>query len=308
MSQYCNYKDHDEGKIIGVCTNLNCKYRGGLCINCLKEFHRNHSQVYLLDLNGLQQNWQQKFKTYGKLKSLQQHFNRVKSVLDDMIVRFNIEVQEQNFENYSLSKLKDLTEKLAYLGLIEQYINPLEDLIQRIYAQIKSVKDLSIIQLRFSNELKSDNIYLNIEGSIASTSDESFGFVLCETGVNKESQVQEFTFKILKMDWIALGIIHKDQVPSNKKKFDIWENSQHGCYLIDSLGKVFSPGETNNSKNKFKLKKDDIITVKVDKTKKNVLWTNQNQQQLEMMEFDVSQSICPMVCLRKSDVQVISQT
>ncbi|CAK94168.1 unnamed protein product (macronuclear) [Paramecium tetraurelia] len=316
MSQYCIYEDHNEGTIIGVCTKLNCKYMGASCSTCLQSFHNKHFQEFFLDFKGLLQNWQQKIKTYCKLKSLQQQFNRLNIDLDDMIVRFNIEVQEQNFEHYTLQELKALTQKLAYLGLIEQYINPLEDLIQRMHAQIKSVKDLSLIQLRFSNELKSDNIVLNIQGSIASTSDEHLGLVLCETGVNKDSQVQEFTFKILKMDWMAIGIGHKDHIQCNKKKFDIWENSQHGCYLIDSIGKVFSPGDNNNKKNNFSLKINDIITVKVDKTNKNVLWTDQNKQQLsvkfveqsQIMEFDVSQCICPVVCLRKSEVQVICQS
>ncbi|CAD8199187.1 unnamed protein product [Paramecium pentaurelia] len=248
--------------------------------------------------------------------------------LTDKLVKLNYIEQSgyliKSFQNLiqNMEDAKNNIQRLKIEYTLNEFISPSQNIcisvnssqlqmqiILSLYRQQKNMNTLVIKEkIRFSQQYKTDNIVLKDQETMVQTTDDKFGWVLCEPGIIQNQFVKNFAFEISKNDWLAIGICHKDQFLKQKGNFDIWDNNNHGCYLIDQSGKVFSQlkiEENNKSKN-FKINNQDIIIIIVDKTNKKIQWINQTQNtQLWIMEFDASQDFYPVVCLRKSSIKVI---
>ncbi|CAD8110128.1 unnamed protein product [Paramecium sonneborni] len=342
MDQKCNYENHNK-IILYCCTNFQCKYQRTVCDICLKEFHNDH-------IDDLQNNeklieFRQKKKIIlAQIKTFRQEFQQFFDFFNDFITSVTIS-EDEKLENCTLTQLNFLTKKLVVLdqlqksGLIENTLKPLninikttQQNIKNLKKEFKKVENKQIPQnihpqnqpnfsiqpgnkikqncIRFSQQYKASNIELINSNTIAINQNRTFSLVLCEPGVTSLEQQREFAFKILKKDWIALGICHKSLLSNQKYEVNLWEDHNHGCYLIDEQGKVYSRlnARQNNRTKNFSLSENDVIIIKVNKIKKEVEWINQSKkEQLWIANIDVSKDIYPVICLYESRIQIIDE-
>ncbi|CAD8115063.1 unnamed protein product [Paramecium primaurelia] len=127
---------------------------------------------------------------------------------------------------------------------------------------------------------------------------EGFGFCVCDQAISKIG-ITLIAFRIIKCDWrIHIGVCDRDILIESKYDPNL-ANLDHGTYLINNQGDVFSTADIeNNDKSKsFKFYNKNIITIEIDYQLQQITWIKKQPNETFTLKFDTQKELYPCVKL-----------
>ncbi|CAD8105894.1 unnamed protein product [Paramecium primaurelia] len=122
-----------------------------------------------------------------------------------------------------------------------------------------------------------------------------------KTGITK------FAIKLLNpVYYVALGVGKKDMLLQINNQPNLFQQKEHGTYLVNSLGLVFSHNSSTTYKN-FSFKENDTIIIELDMGKSKITWTKLNDNSNISVPFQNSFNLYPLLHLNQTVIQVVDK-
>ncbi|CAD8196397.1 unnamed protein product [Paramecium octaurelia] len=159
----------------------------------------------------------------------------------------------------------------------------------------------------FSNSNKHPKLQVKQCGLVVK--DNSFGskkFIACDPVIPQEG-IHEFTFQINKNGAVYVGMCILDKINFESGYVNIWDNHNHGTYLLCNDGFAFSNDspQENKVETHFKFQKSDKITVFVNQTTKTIKWHKFGTNEIIQMRFKNNKNLYPCLMIEGQKITIM---